>query len=93
MIVHVNEIAIYFGEKGRVQILVETFTRKSTRWWGTHQPHLQTWIETLTYFIQRFGGKKIIEEDEIKKILPRKDPQEHIKEFGHIYFHRHSMIF
>ena len=45
---HVKEVPKNVGKQGRVQSLVETFTRQATRWWDTHQSRLQTWTTTST---------------------------------------------
>ena len=50
-IMHVNEISKNVGEQGHLQSLVETFIGQATYWCGTHQPQLQTWTTTSTYFI------------------------------------------
>ena len=74
---HVNEVTKKHWREGRLQILIETFARQVERWWGIHQPHLQTWTTKLTYFIEIFGGKKLTLEANINKFLPRSNPQEH----------------
>ena len=35
--IHLNEVSKNIGYQGRLQSLVESFTRQATRWWGTHQ--------------------------------------------------------
>lgn len=75
---HVNGVSKNVGEQGRLQSLVETFIGQEIRWWGTYQPHLQTWTTTSTYFIERFRGTNLTIEAKINKFLPRNDPQEHI---------------
>ena len=77
-IIHVNEVSKNVGEQRRLQILFDTFTGQETRWWGTQQSRLQTWTTTSTYFIDIFGGKKLIVESHIKKFSPHNDPKEHI---------------
>ena len=78
MTVHVNKVTKNVGEEVQLQSLVETFTGKVKRWWGTHQSHLQTWTTTSTHFIKSFRGKNITEEAKIKKFILGSNPQEHI---------------
>ena len=55
-IMHVNKVSKNVGEKGHLQILVESFIGQEYHWWGTNQSQLQTWTTTSTYFIEIFGG-------------------------------------
>ena len=57
---HLNEVTKNIGDQSRLQSLVESFTVQATRWWGTHQNRLQSWTSASTYFVERFGGQKLI---------------------------------
>lgn len=57
--------------------MVETFIDQATNWWGTHQSQLQT----STYFVEIFGGKKITSKANIEKFTPGNDPTKHIDHF------------
>ena len=54
-----NTITKNLGDQGCLQSLVESFTGQETRWWGTHQNRLQSWMSASTYFVERFGGQKL----------------------------------
>ena len=41
-VMHIEQVSKNIGEHGRLQSLVETFTRQAARWWDTHQTRLQT---------------------------------------------------
>ena len=58
-IMHTEQVSKNIGEHGRIQSLVETFIGQAARWWDTHQTRLQTWTSASTYFVNRFGGKKL----------------------------------
>ena len=34
--IHLNEVSKNIGDQGHLQSLVESFTKKEARWWGTH---------------------------------------------------------
>lgn len=74
----VNELSKNVGKQGHIQSLIETFISQESHWLGTHQSHLQTWMTTSTYFIERFIGNNLTTEANISKFLPSKDPKEHI---------------
>lgn len=77
---HVNEVTKNIGEEVRLQSLVETFTGQASRWWGTHQSHLQTWMTTSTFFVERFRGNKLTAKAQITKFTEGNNPQKHIQE-------------
>jgi len=58
--------------------LVETFTRQAARCWDTHQSRLQTWKIASTYFVERFGGKKLTNQAQIPIFTQGQDPENHI---------------
>ena len=62
---HVEQVSKNIGDHGRLQILVETFIGQVARWWDTHQTRLQTWTSASTYFVERFGGKKLTKKYQI----------------------------
>ena len=64
-VMHVKQVSKNIGEHGRLQSLVETFTGQAARWWDTHQTRLSTWTTASTYFIERFGGKKLTQQAHI----------------------------
>ena len=64
-VMHIQQVSKNIGEHGRLQSLVETFTRQAARCWDTHQTRLQTWTSTSTYFVERFGGKKLAKKAQI----------------------------
>ena len=39
-VMHIEQVSKNTGEHGRLQSLVETFTRQVARWWDTHQLRL-----------------------------------------------------
>ena len=47
-VLHIEQVSKNFGDHGRLQILVETFTGQADRWCDTHQLRLQTWTTTST---------------------------------------------
>ena len=55
------------------------FTGQAARWWDTHQSKLQTWTTTSTYFVERFGGKKLTQQAQIPIFTQGQNPEEHIK--------------
>ena len=55
---HLEQVSKNIGDHGRIQSLVETFTRQVARWWDTHQTKLQSWTTASTFFVEQFGGKK-----------------------------------
>ena len=58
-VLHVEQVSKNLAEHDRLQILVETFTGQAAGWWDIRQSRLQTWITTLTFLIERFGGRKL----------------------------------
>ena len=76
---HVEQVSKNIGEHGRLQSLVETFTGQAARWWDTHQTKLQTWTSAATYFVERFGGRKLTSHAQIPIFTQGKNPEEHIK--------------
>ena len=78
-VMHIEQVSKNIGEHGRLQSLVETFTRQVPRWWDTHQSRLQTWKTTSTYFVEIFGGKRITKQAQIHMFIQGKDPEEHIR--------------
>ena len=58
-IMHIEQVSKNIGKHGRLQSLVETFIGQIARWWDTHQSRLKIWKTTLTYFVERFGGKRL----------------------------------
>ena len=62
---HIEQVSKNIGEHGRLQSLVETFTDQAARWWDTHQTKLQTWTIASTFFVERFGGKKLTQQAQI----------------------------
>ena len=62
---HIEQVSKNIGEHGRLQSLVETFTGQAARWWDTHQTRLHTWTIASTYFVERFGGKKLTNQAQI----------------------------
>ena len=76
---HVEQVSKNVGEHGRLQSLVETFIGQATRWWDTHQTKLQTWTTASTYFIKRFGGKKLTKQAQIPIFTQRQNIEDHIK--------------
>ena len=75
---HVEQVSRNIGEHGRLQSLVENFTGQATRWWDTHQSRLQTWTIASTYFVKRFGGKKLTKQEQIPVFTQGQDPENHI---------------
>jgi hypothetical protein len=75
---HVEEVSKSVREQGRIQILVEKFTYQATRWWETHSPRLQTWTNVSTYFVERFGEKKLSKSTDIPIFKVGYDLVEHI---------------
>ena len=41
-VMHVEQVSRNIGEHGRLQSLVETFTRQAVRWCDTHYSRIQT---------------------------------------------------
>ena len=66
---HIEQVSRNIGEHGRLQSLVETFTKQATRWWDTHQSRLKTWKTTSNFFIERFGGKKLTNQAQIPMFI------------------------
>ena len=64
-VLHIEQVSKNIGEHGRLQSLVETFTGQAARWWDTHQTKLQTWTTASTFFVERFGGKKLTQQAQI----------------------------
>ena len=52
LVMHIEQVSKNIGEHGRLQSLVETFTRQAARRWDTHQIRLQTWTTTSTDFVE-----------------------------------------
>ena len=59
---HIEQVSKNIGEHGRLQSLVETFTGQAARWWDTHHTRLQTCTIASTYFVERFGRKKLTQQ-------------------------------
>ena len=78
-VMHIEQVSRNIGEHGRLQSLVETFTGQAARWWDTHQSRLQTWTTASTFFIERFGGKKLTSQAQIPMFIQGQDPENHIK--------------
>ena len=78
-VMHVEQVSKNIGERGRLQSLVETFTGQVARWWDTHPSRLQTWTTTSTFFIERFGGKKLTNQAQIRMFIQGQDPKYHIR--------------
>ena len=76
---HVEQVSKNIGEHGRLQSLVETFTGQDAWWWDTHQTRLQTWTKASTYFVERFGGKKLTQQAQIPVFTQGQNPEDHIK--------------
>ena len=66
---HIEQVSKNIGEHGRLQSLVETFTGQAARWWDTHQSRLQTWTTVSTYFVERFGGKRLTKQAQIPMFI------------------------
>ena len=58
---------------------METFIGQVARWWDTHYLRLQTLKTASTYFVERFGGKKLTNQAQIAIFTQGKDPENHIK--------------
>ena len=71
---HIEQVSKNIGEQGRLQSLVETFIGQASRWWDTHQTRLQTWTTTSTYFVERFGGKKLTNQAQIPIFIQGQNP-------------------
>ena len=78
---HVEQVSKNSGEHGRPQSLVETFTGQAARWWDTHQTRLQTWTTASTYFVKRFGGKKLTQQAQIPVFTEGQNLEDHIKTY------------
>ena len=78
-VMHVEQVSKNIGEHGRLQSLVETFTGQAARWWDTHQSKLQTWTTASTFFVERFGGKKLTQEAQIPIFTQGQNPEDHIR--------------
>ena len=76
---HIEQVSKNIGEHGRLQSLVETFTRQASRWWDTHQSRLQTWTTTSNCFVERFRGKRLTKQAQIPMFIHGQDPEEHIR--------------
>ena len=76
---HVEQVSKNIGEHGRLQSLVETFTGQAARWWDTHQSKQQTWTTASTFFVERFGGKKLTQEAQIPIFTQGQNPEDHIR--------------
>ena len=102
---HIEQVSKNIGEHGRLQSLVETFTGQAARWWDTHQTRLKTWTTGSTYFVERFGQKKLTKQAQIP-IFTQGQTQKiilgHVKkngenlatmmnEHGHTYSHQPSL--
>ena len=72
---HIEQVSKNIGEHGRLQSLVKTFTGQAARWWDTHQSRLQTWSTTSMYFVERFGGKNLINQSQIIVFMQGQDPE------------------
>ena len=75
---HLNTVTKNLGDQSRLQSLVESFTGQAARWWGTHQNRLQSWMSASTYFVERFGSKKLTALVQITKFYPGDDPVKHV---------------
>ena len=78
-VLHVEQVSKNLGEHGRLQILVETFTRQAARWWDTHQSRLQTWTTTLNLFVERFRGRNLTKQAQIPVFTQGQDLKNHIR--------------
>ena len=76
---HIEQVSKNIGEHGQLQSLIETFTGQAVKWWDTHQSRLQTWTIALTYFIERFGGKRLTNQAQIPMFIQGQDPEDHIR--------------
>ena len=70
---HIEQVSKNIGEHGRLQSLVETFTRQAARWWDTHQSILQTWKTSSTYFVEIFRGKRLTKQAQIPMFIQGQD--------------------
>ena len=90
-VVQLNEVIKNIGDQGLLQSLVESFTDQATRWWGTHQNLLQSWMTTLMSFVERFGEQKLTAQAQITKFHLGDDLTKHIdlcqKEWKHLGYH------
>ena len=78
-VLHVEQVSKNLGEHGRLQILVEIFTGQAARWWDTHQSRLQMWTIDSTFFIERFGGRKLTKQAQRHVFIEGQDPENHIR--------------
>ena len=76
---HIEQIPKNLCEHGRLQSLVETFTGQAARWWDIRLSRLQTWTTASTYFVERFGGKKLTKQAQIPIFMQGQNPEDHIK--------------
>ena len=79
---HVEQVSKNLGGHGRLQILVEIFRGQVTRWWDTHRSRLQTWTRALTFFVERFEGRKLTKQEQIPIFTQAQDPKNHIRTCG-----------
>ena len=75
---HIEEASKTVGEHGRIQSLMETFISQAARWWDSHQSCIQTWVISSTYFIEKFGGRKLTVQAQIPKFAQGLDLDENI---------------
>ena len=68
-VMYVEQVSKKIGKHGRLQSLVETFTGQAARWWDTHQSRLHTWTSSSTYFIEKFGGKRLTNQAQIPMFI------------------------
>ena len=79
LVLHVEQVSKNLHEHGRLQILVKTFTGQAARWWDTHQSRLQTWTTNSTYFMERFGRRKLTKQAQIPVFTQGQVLEKHIR--------------
>jgi hypothetical protein len=80
--VHFDEFSKSVEEQERNQCLFESFTGQATQWWETHAPRLHKWNTATLYFVEIFGGRKLLKKLDIPTFKPLFDLVAHIQQYG-----------